>query len=594
MLRLPLESVYVSEKYLRSFRGIDMGWGFRKSIKIAPGIRVNLSKKGVSTSFGGKGFTYNTRGRVTASIPGTGIRFSQNLNRRSDGRQDVRLKGTTHLGNEGEERLSKREQATRDFVHLLQDRLAEALRQYFLSHGVYVESDDLAEAATLDEHQQFFNDIGPKLETTTRAIRLVVDIGTISLAEKEKAMGALYEIEAQCKARAGEHHGLDEAADSLHSAILKWPESPTYFWSFLFCLTGAIVIGSSTAVAFAILMVVALYAGLRQRSFEKNRMSAQQALESAEQQFSALVVAVVSPKPEFAVPPDRTRPRLMILGAIVVLIAGYQLSTQSVGDNGVASTGSTAVDPVSTSASSKKAEKSPVATKSTPGDRAVEQKTGFSWIQGMSPSEAVKDPRFKSAFNAVSASDWKKIVERLDVSDVAGIQFKNGFYLAQGCKEHACDSDSAAFAIKRDTGKGVIAYRDSGDSGAVKASIRSFAWPDLILAATPLKPWWNAQMAATKNAYVPAPESTTSQKTSFDCSKARSTAEKLICQDPELAQHDRELAEIFGKAKQMTSDPNALREHARQAWNYRETTCKDRECLMRWYVDEKIALREFQ
>ncbi|MFM0300251.1 DUF4236 domain-containing protein [Paraburkholderia sediminicola] len=36
-----------------------MGWGFRKSIKIAPGIRINLSKSGISASLGGKGFTYN-------------------------------------------------------------------------------------------------------------------------------------------------------------------------------------------------------------------------------------------------------------------------------------------------------------------------------------------------------------------------------------------------------------------------------------------------------------------------------------------------------------------------------------------------------
>ncbi|MFP7851565.1 DUF4236 domain-containing protein [Pseudomonas aeruginosa] len=30
---------------------------FRKSIKVAPGVRLNISKSGVSTSVGGKGFT---------------------------------------------------------------------------------------------------------------------------------------------------------------------------------------------------------------------------------------------------------------------------------------------------------------------------------------------------------------------------------------------------------------------------------------------------------------------------------------------------------------------------------------------------------
>ncbi|QUS60785.1 DUF4236 domain-containing protein [Synechocystis sp. PCC 7339] len=55
-----------------------MGLRFRKSIKIAPGIRVNLSKSGASLSIGGKGSTVNisSRGvRTTYSIPGTGISY---------------------------------------------------------------------------------------------------------------------------------------------------------------------------------------------------------------------------------------------------------------------------------------------------------------------------------------------------------------------------------------------------------------------------------------------------------------------------------------------------------------------------------------
>jgi uncharacterized protein len=37
--------------------------------------------------------------------------------------------------------------------------------------------------------------------------------------------------------------------------------------------------------------------------------------------------------------------------------------------------------------------------------------------------------------------------------------------------------------------------------------------------------------------------------TSFDCSKARSDAERLICTDPELATDNVELTRIFAKAK---------------------------------------------
>ncbi|WP_354377421.1 DUF4236 domain-containing protein [Thalassospira sp. MBR-102] len=49
---------------------------FRKSFKIAPGIRVNVGSKQSSLSIGGKGFTTNfsKRGtRTTVGIPGSGL-----------------------------------------------------------------------------------------------------------------------------------------------------------------------------------------------------------------------------------------------------------------------------------------------------------------------------------------------------------------------------------------------------------------------------------------------------------------------------------------------------------------------------------------
>jgi uncharacterized protein YecT (DUF1311 family) len=46
---------------------------FRKRIKLLPGLWINVSKKGVSLSAGVKGFTVNSRGRTTVSLPGTGL-----------------------------------------------------------------------------------------------------------------------------------------------------------------------------------------------------------------------------------------------------------------------------------------------------------------------------------------------------------------------------------------------------------------------------------------------------------------------------------------------------------------------------------------
>ena len=59
-----------------------MAWNFRKRIKIAPGIHLNLSKGGISTSIGprgakvtiGKNGTYLNKG-----VPGTGLYSREKL-----------------------------------------------------------------------------------------------------------------------------------------------------------------------------------------------------------------------------------------------------------------------------------------------------------------------------------------------------------------------------------------------------------------------------------------------------------------------------------------------------------------------------------
>lgn len=57
-----------------------MGLRFRKSFKIAPGIKVNFNKKSVGATIGTKGahYTINSSGRKTSSvgIPGTGLSYS--------------------------------------------------------------------------------------------------------------------------------------------------------------------------------------------------------------------------------------------------------------------------------------------------------------------------------------------------------------------------------------------------------------------------------------------------------------------------------------------------------------------------------------
>ena len=65
-----------------------MGLRFRKRIKIFPGLWINLSKGGVSTSIGGKGLTVNLKNdkaKTTIGIPGTGLSYSQTTTGTHDG-----------------------------------------------------------------------------------------------------------------------------------------------------------------------------------------------------------------------------------------------------------------------------------------------------------------------------------------------------------------------------------------------------------------------------------------------------------------------------------------------------------------------------
>ena len=59
-----------------------MGFRFHKSIRIFPGVRLNLSKSGVSTTIGRPGANVNIRGRRvrgTVGLPGSGMSYSKEI-----------------------------------------------------------------------------------------------------------------------------------------------------------------------------------------------------------------------------------------------------------------------------------------------------------------------------------------------------------------------------------------------------------------------------------------------------------------------------------------------------------------------------------
>ena len=84
-----------------------MGFRFRKSFKIAPGVKLNLGKKSAGISVGGKGFrkSFSTSGRSTTSIgvPGTGLSYVS-----TSGSGSSKTKNNSNEGSASNKRSSKK------------------------------------------------------------------------------------------------------------------------------------------------------------------------------------------------------------------------------------------------------------------------------------------------------------------------------------------------------------------------------------------------------------------------------------------------------------------------------------------------------
>lgn len=77
---------------------------------------------------------------------------------------------------------------------------------------------------------------------------------------------------------------------------------------------------------------------------------------------------------------------------------------------------------------------------------------------------------------------------------------------------------------------------------------------------------------------------------SFDCGKARSPTEKMICADEELAQMDRDLGRLHSRARAAAPDQRDFQRRSDREWSEREATCRDRDCLRRWYSERRQEL----
>lgn len=77
---------------------------------------------------------------------------------------------------------------------------------------------------------------------------------------------------------------------------------------------------------------------------------------------------------------------------------------------------------------------------------------------------------------------------------------------------------------------------------------------------------------------------------SFDCAKAASLAEMMICNDPELSKLDDELGLVYAQAKSTATDQKGFSRATVNAWKWREANCHTKECLTQWYKERSAFL----
>ncbi|GGP18140.1 DUF4236 domain-containing protein [Silvimonas iriomotensis] len=246
-----------------------MGWGFRKSVKLMPGVRLNFSKSGVSTSIGGKGFTYNTRGRITASVPGTGIRYSTNTNAKRQSRSSV----ASLAASSGTSGLTKKEQDNHEFMLKLRGNTFEAVQDYFFSHGILADLDSYDEATAQEEHSELFASLEDQFETVSDAARMMNDVGTLSLASKEQAMRAAYAIEKALGAKKGATSGLKDAVEQVQQAQAAIPQKPIYVTLVIWTLIlGGLCVGMHATIWHYAIVLPVLLIGVGKRLVYKHKL----------------------------------------------------------------------------------------------------------------------------------------------------------------------------------------------------------------------------------------------------------------------------------------------------------------------------------
>lgn len=79
---------------------------------------------------------------------------------------------------------------------------------------------------------------------------------------------------------------------------------------------------------------------------------------------------------------------------------------------------------------------------------------------------------------------------------------------------------------------------------------------------------------------------------SFDCAKATSKVEKMICADPELSALDENLSKVFKEAMKNIDEKDQLKKE-QFAWMKERNLCKDNVCIQKSYKSRTAELKVF-
>jgi uncharacterized protein len=83
---------------------------------------------------------------------------------------------------------------------------------------------------------------------------------------------------------------------------------------------------------------------------------------------------------------------------------------------------------------------------------------------------------------------------------------------------------------------------------------------------------------------------------SFDCAKAATKSEKLICADPQVSAADEQLAEVYRRVLEQLSDfdKDGLKKEQRNWIKTQRDACPDAACMLKAYQARIAALEALE